>query len=265
MKLRIFALAAASFLMATSCVSVKQQTYLQPLVESNSPQPAGAMPELPEYRLQPYDILRIQVKSSNPEIDALYNKQSGQQQMNMRQGPAPLYFMGYHVLPDGTVDVPGVGMVNVAGKSLPEAKEAITQSLAPLFSNPKSYHVDVVLAGIRYTVLGECVRPGIHYLYLDRGTILDALANAGDMTFLANRRKVQVLRQKNNQWERVSLDLTSADCMSNPSFYLQPNDIISVQPLPQKAWGFGQTGFSSFTSILGVVSSTLAIYFALNR
>ena len=142
---------------------------------------------------------------------------------------------------------------------------AIDDALASLFQNSDAYSVDVVLAGIRYTILGEIMRPGIHYLYIDRGTILDAVANAGDLTFLANRRKVQVLRQVNNEWMRFQVDLTNVESLKNPNFYLQPNDVITVRPLPQKAWGFGQTGFSSFTSILGVVSSSLAIYLALNR
>ena len=92
-------LAAASL---ASCVTVKQQTYLQPLPESSTPVKAGEMPQMPDYRLQTYDIIQIQVKSSNPEIDALYNKMPAQQGMNMMQGPMPLYFMGYHVLPNGT-------------------------------------------------------------------------------------------------------------------------------------------------------------------
>jgi len=256
------ALAAASL---ASCVSVKQQTYLQPTVDADEVRSEGQMPDLPDYKLQPYDILQIQVKSSNPEIDALYNKMPTQQGMNMMQGPAPLYFMGYHVLPNGTVDVPSVGAVSVAGKSIPEAKVAIEQAMSTLFQNSDAFSVDVVLAGIRYTILGESMRPGIHYLYLDRGTLLDAVANAGDLTFLANRRKVQVLRQVNNEWKRFQVDLTNVESLKNPNFYLQPNDIITVRPLPQKAWGFGQTGFSSFTSILGVVSSSLAIYLALNQ
>jgi polysaccharide export outer membrane protein len=158
-----------------------------------------------------------------------------------------------------------VGEVLIAGKTVTEAQDAIYQAMSPLFGNKDAYQVHVSLSGIRYTVLGECLRPGVHYLYLDRGTVMDALAYAGDMTFLADRRRVQVLRQTNETWQRFELDLTSAEVLRNPNFYLQPNDIITVRPLPQKSWGFGQTGFASFTSLLSVLSTTLTLYIALNR
>ena len=253
----------SSFALLQSCVTLNQQTYLQPLAESNVPQPIGAMPELPDYRIQNYDILSITIKTSNPEIDALYNKQSNANPM-IGLGPMPLYFMGYHVLPNGSVEIPGVGEVYVAGMTVFEAREAIQKALEPLFIRQDAYQVSVVLAGIRYTVIGECNRPGIHYLYLDRGTLIDAIAEAGDLTLLADRKHIQVLRQTQGTWQEFQVDLTAQSSISSSSIYLQPNDVIMVRPLPQKSWGFGQTGLSSFTTIVSVLSSSLAVFFALS-
>ena len=255
----------SSFALLQSCVTLNQQTYLQPLAESNVPQPIGAMPELPDYQIQNYDILSITIKTSNPEIDELYNKQQGGIGQMNQIGPMQLYFTGYHVLPNGSVEIPGVGEVYVAGMTVFEAREAIQKALEPLFIRQDAYQVSVVLAGIRYTVIGECNRPGIHYLYLDRGTLIDAIAEAGDLTLLADRKRIQVLRQTQGTWQEFQVDLTAQSSISSSSIYLQPNDVIMVRPLPQKSWGFGQTGLSSFTTIVSILSSSLAVFFALSR
>lgn len=254
----------SSFALLQSCVTLNQQTYLQPLAESNVPQPIGAMPELPDYQIQNYDILSITIKTSNPEVDALYNKQSNVN-ANIGLGPMPLYFLGYHVLPNGSVEIPGVGEVYVAGMTVFEAREAVQKALEPLFIRQDAYQVSVVLAGIRYTVIGECNRPGIHYLYLDRGTLIDAIAEAGDLTLLADRKRIQVLRQTQGTWQEFQVDLTAQSSISSSSIYLQPNDVIMVRPLPQKSWGFGQTGLSSFTTIVSILSSSLAVFLSLSR
>jgi polysaccharide export outer membrane protein len=51
------------------------------------------------------------------------------------------------------------------------------------------------------------------------------------------------------------LDLTSIDAMNSPYYFIQPNDLIIVNPLPQKSFGFGTTGLQSFTVVLSVVTA----------
>ena len=47
------------------------------------------------------------------------------------------------------------------------------------------------------------------------------------------------------------LDVNSFD---SSNFFIQPNDIIYVQPLKQKSWGTGTTGLQTVTSLIAVLS-----------
>ena len=203
----------AIVLVVASCVPQRKLTYLAPLPKGNEVQEA-TMAVYPDYRFQPNDIINVQVKTLNPEIDQFYNTIS---KVLLKQ------------FVEGTV------------------------------------FVKVQLAGIRYTVVGECLRPGVHYLYQNQATLLDALANAGDITMLGDRKRVQVTRLSDGKWKTFVVDLTQRETLNRPEFILQPNDLIQVRPLPQKSAGVGQTGFGTFSSLVGVLSSSIALYLALTR
>ena len=203
----------AIVLVVASCVPQRKLTYLAPLPKGNEVQEA-TMAVYPDYRFQPNDIINVQVKTLNPEIDQFYNTIS---KVLLKQ------------FVEGTV------------------------------------FVKVQLAGIRYTVVGECFRPGVHYLYQNQATLLDALANAGDITMLGDRKRVQVTRLSEGKWKTFVVDLTQRETLNRPEFILQPNDLIQVRPLPQKSAGVGQTGFGTFSSLVGVLSSSIALYLALTR
>lgn len=50
--------------------------------------------------------------------------------------------------------------------------------------------------------------------------------------------------------------------MNSPYYYIQPNDIIIVDPLVQKSLGTGTNGLQTLTTILGavtVITSTILI------
>jgi polysaccharide export outer membrane protein len=53
--------------------------------------------------------------------------------------------------------------------------------------------------------------------------------------------------------------------MNSPYYYIQPNDLIIVNPLRQKAWGFGTVGLQTFTTILSVFTAIGAVTLLLTR
>jgi polysaccharide export outer membrane protein len=178
--------------------------------------------------------------------------------------PAMAFMMGYPIDQRGEVRIPGIGQVRVVRLTAQEAQDTISKVLLKQFVEGTVF-VKVQLTGIRYTVVGECVRPGVHYLYQNQATLLDALANAGDITMLGDRKRVQVTRLSDGKWKTFVVDLTQRETLNRPEFILQPNDLIQVRPLPQKSAGVGQTGFGTFSSLVGVLSSSIALYLALTR
>jgi polysaccharide export outer membrane protein len=262
---RLFFGAVAAVFLVVACVPQRQLTYLAPLPKGLEIQEA-TMAIYPDYRFQPNDIITVQVKTLNPEIDQFYNTMSmqGGGGAMMMGTPAMAFMMGYPIDQRGEVRIPGVGQVKVVGLTASQAQDTITKTLSSQFVAGAVF-VKVQLAGIRYTVVGECVRPGVHYLYQNQATLLDALANAGDITMLGDRRRVQVTRLSDGKWKTFVVDLTQRETLNRPEFILQPNDLIQVRPLPQKSAGVGQTGFGTFSSLVGVLSSSLALYLALTR
>jgi polysaccharide export outer membrane protein len=252
----------AFVLVVASCVPQRKLTYLAPLPKGNEVQEA-TMAVYPDYRFQPNDIINVQVKTLNPEIDQFYNSNTGQA-MQFMGTPAVAFMMGYPIDQRGEVRIPGIGQVRVVRLTAQEAQDTISKVLLKQFVEGTVF-VKVQLAGIRYTVVGECVRPGVHYLYQNQATLLDALANAGDITMLGDRKRVQVTRLSDGKWKTFVVDLTQRETLNRPEFILQPNDLIQVRPLPQKSSGLGQTGFGTFSSLVGVLSSSIALYLALTR
>jgi polysaccharide export outer membrane protein len=112
----------------------------------------------------------------------------------------------------------------------------------------------VKLAGIRFTVTGEVASPGTVTLYQNQVSIVEALANAGDITLTGNRRKVFVIRKNIEGVKKYELDMTDVNIFNEESFYVQPNDIVYVEPLKQKSWGTGTTGTQTFTTLISVFS-----------
>jgi polysaccharide export outer membrane protein len=96
--------------------------------------------------------------------------------------------------------------------------------------------------------------PGTKTLYQEKLTILEAIANAGDITVVGDRKNVVVLRQTPAGTEMHSIDLTDINAMQSPYYFIQPNDYIYIKPLKQKSWGTGKTGLESVTTVVSILT-----------
>ena len=74
----------------------------------------------------------------------------------------------------------------------------------------------VKLSGIRYTINGEITSPGTKILYQDKVTILEAIANASDITVTGDRKTVTVIRQFPHGTELHDIDLTDVNALKSP-------------------------------------------------
>ena len=111
-------------------------------------------------------------------------------------------------------------------------------------------------------VLGE-IGSGSQVIYKEQVTIMEAIANAGDISEFGDRTDVVIVRQYPGGEKRHHIDLTTIDAMRSPYYYIQPNDLIIVNPLPQKTIGLGTTGlevFRTVTSVLALVVSSVLIF-----
>ena len=243
----LFVVASSLF----SCIPNKDLIYLQDkgnTAEGITINPFDAKP----YRVQVNDILSINIKALDQKLVEMFNASTQQNQMPNAQ---TIYFSGYTVNAHGNIRIPVLGEVNVLGFTLEEIRATIEKKLTDdYFTQEARIFVTVKLAGFNYTINGEVNGPGSQVLFQEKVTILEAIANAGDITITGNRKEVQILRKQPHGFEMFSLDLTDANVVNSPNFYIQPNDYIIVKPLRQKSWGTGTTGTQTIGTIITALS-----------
>ena len=238
----------------TSCISTKDLTYLQPNQTSKSDSIRVAQEVSKPYRIQTNDILSINIKASDQKLVEIFSTSTEGSNQNQRS-PQTLYFNGYTVDDHGNIRMPILGEVNVLGYTADEVRQKIEkQLLEEYFRKEANIFVTVKLAGLRYTINGEIGSHGTNVLYQDRATIMEAIANSGDITTTGNRKEVQIIRKFAHGYETYSIDLTNEAAMNSPYYYIQPNDYIIVKPLKQKTWGTGVTGVQSVATIMSAIS-----------
>lgn len=247
-------------LFTTSCIPQKDLTYLQ-MPERQSDTTLFPI-QRTAYQVQVNDILNITVRSYSEEATAAFN--SAQTTNIQNASDAYFYLTGYSVDSEGNISLPVVGSLKVVGLTVEEVQKLLNQKLQ-LFFQKDAVFSNVQLSGIRFSVIGEVKSPGKYTIYQNQANIFEALAMSGDANVYGMRNSIQIIRQFPEGTKVIELDLTDAEVLSNPSFYIQPNDIINVKPLAQRSWGIGETGFSTFVQTLSIISSILLIAVSLNN
>lgn len=242
-----------------SCVPSKDLVYLQG--EPQSFEEIQRLNKIP-YKLQVDDMLFIDIKSTNPDLVSVFKKveSAGGNAQNSNQGAG--YFTDYSVDSDGNIRFPTLGKINVLGYTTEEVRKKIEHKLKNFIKKGEDLFVTVKLSGIRFTVIGEVLDPGIKIVFQNRVSVIEAIANSGDITNEGNRTNVEIIRSTGFGVKKFTIDLTKIDVLNSEVFYIQPNDYINVIPLKQKAWGTGTTGLqslSTFVSIFTLITSTFIL------
>ncbi|MES2376099.1 MAG: SLBB domain-containing protein [Bacteroidota bacterium] len=136
------------------------------------------------------------------------------------------------VSPEGNINIPGVGVLNVAGKTIEQATLAIKSRLAANnYAIDRGTSVHVTLGDIRtinVILQGELIKPGTYSLP-SLSTAFDALFSAGGPNDIGSFRKIEIIR--NN---KVVSKLDLYDFIVNGSrksnIVLRDQDIIHVPP-----------------------------------
>ena len=117
--------------------------------------------------------------------------------------------------------------------------------------------VNVRLLNGKFTVLGEVQKPGTYSFVENRISILQALGYAGDLTIDGVRKEISLIREMDGERNVYTIDLTDTETMDAATFYMQPNDVIIVQPNFRKVKSAGFIGNPS--SIASISSLLLSI------
>lgn len=239
----------------TSCVSNKELTYFNDKEKSKELIEQSIKLNEKPYKLQIGDLLSINIKASDPKLVAMFQPNSNNNNPNAQQSDQGLYYNGFTVDLHGNIKIPLLGELNVLGYTTEEVSKRVHDKLLEeYFTEEANIFVVIKLAGLRFTVTGEVGGTGIYTLYQDRVNIIEALASAGDIGRLGNRKDVLIIRQYPEGQKIHHIDLTKVDAFDSPYYYIKPNDMIYVKPLKQKSLGTGTTLVQSITSVVTVLS-----------
>ncbi len=229
MNFRIQFLAIVSVAMSIlfgSCSSSKSTLpYFRDITSETEVVP---LPPAEPVKIAPDDELFISVTSAESSATAHFNLPSTnpatQRDLQIYQSPRQLTYI---VNSKGDIDFPQLGTLHVAGMTTEQLRDDLVARISKWAEDPT---VTVRLMNYRVNVLGEVTRPGPHLVTNNRYTILDAIADAGDLTPYGERENVLLIREENGTQKRVLLDLTSSELLTSEYYYLQPNDYIYVKP-----------------------------------
>jgi len=258
--LYILVLVVISF---SSCISTKRLSYLQENVRVTDSILSIQKKQEP-YRIQINDLLSIRIKSLDQNLVGMFNPINDENPN--ATGEERLYYDGFLVDAHGNIRVPTLGEVNVLGFTVEEIREKLEKDLLEnYFRAEANIFVTVKLSGIRYTIAGEIGSPGSKIIYREQLSIMEAVANSGDITLTGDRRDVIIIRQYPYGQRVHHIDLTTIEALNSPYYYVKPNDLILVNPLPQKSLGSGTTAIQSITTIASIVSLLATTFLLFNR
>ncbi len=249
----------AVVLLLNGCSTAKNVAYFQNIDTLNLAPSVG----LYDARIMPKDELTITVVTSDPEAGRPFNL-SVQSTLGeggkLSSGTGAL--LTYLVDNNGDIDFPVVGRMRVAGMTKTECEKLIADKVAPYLANEEHPVVTVNMSSYRITVAGEVASPKVVPVTTQKMSVLEALAQAGDLTIYGRRDNVLLIRETaTGQKEVHRLNLNDANIINSPYYYVQQNDYIYVEPNGVKsknsAIGSSTTLWFSFVGIVTSVASLL--------
>ena len=213
-------------------------------------------------RIMPKDQITVSVNTTTPEASLPFNlllQNLYTQGRTIASGGQTL--MPYLVDNEGYINMPIIGKLKVGGLTKSEAENLVTEKIRPYLAESENPVVTVTMASYSVSVLGEVNRPGTFQVSREKITILEALAQAGDLTIYGVRDRVKLIREDaTGQKSMITLNLNDANIVTSPYYYLQQNDVVYVEPNKVKAQNsmVGQTT-SLWISATGILISLASL------
>lgn len=214
-------------LLIFSCKPKKDVVYYQNIDGLSSAEQSNSY----EIKIQPDDLLMIIVSADDPETAIPFNLSAISvpsatitNLMSLRGQESIQYYL---VDASGTIDFPVLGKLKVGGLSRSELMHLLETKIAKYIKNPI---INIRLMNFKVSVQGEVILPGTYPVNSDRITLIEAISRAGDLTIYGKRNNVLIIRELNGVKSYNRVDITKADFINSPFYYLAQNDVVYVEP-----------------------------------
>jgi polysaccharide biosynthesis/export protein len=254
MKLQNYLLYILSALLFASCVSKEKMIYLQGNLDTDK----KSLNYDP--LIQRDDRLSIIVSSLDFEASKSFNlnQSSANANANVSVGANNVQNT-YLVDVDGTIDFPVLGTLSVEGFTINQLKILLKEKLAVYLTNPI---VNISIQNFKVTVLGDVNSPGIKTFFNHRVTLLDAIGASNDLTVYGKRYNILVIRDYQGVKSFNRVDITKADFVNSPFYYLDQNDVIYVEQRKSK---LDASALPNLPLIFSILSFVTTLVFLVSR
>lgn len=218
--------------MLTGCYGYRQVGLLQE--RDNLPQYDSACYE--PYRLQVNDEIIYRVVTMDETIAKT---------LSANNNSVGQYANSYRIYSDGTVDIPFLAPVKLAGLTELEAQDTLRKAFREIIPDAD---VKLAMYNKTFTVLGDA-NSGTYSIYKDRMTIFQALAMTGDLMNSGDRRHVRIIRPRgNDEPEVLEFDIRTNSIIDSKYYYVYPNDLIYVSR--DQGSFYKQSSYSGFLALI---------------
>ena len=225
-------------LLLTSCYGYRQVGLLQ------------ERDDLPQYDSVAYKPYRLQV---NDEIiyRVITMDETLAKTLSSNETSNSQYANSYRIYSDGTVDIPFLAPIKLAGLTELEAQDTLRKAFREIIPDAD---VKLAMYNKRFTVMGDA-RSGVYNIYKERMTIFQALAMSGDLMNSGDRRHVRIIRPRGNGEPMVmEFDIRPNSIINSEYYYVYPNDLIYVS---RDSGSFYKQ--SSYSSFLALITSSVSL------
>ena len=255
-----FFLAFCVVLFYSSCSDKQYQTLFEKknAIADTSAQKAAVT--LDTYLIQPQDILQIRnLQNIGFIVDQSTTTSSngGNTSTTSAQGQT------YQVEEDGTVALPDVGHVPIAGLTRSAAQKKVEQLY--IDSGIRKPIIELKIINLKVTILGEVKSQGNYPLLKDKTTLVELIGEAGGLTEKANGLNVKIIRGNEKSPQVINADLNDVSSINNPANVLQNGDIIYIAENKRAARNDNLQNFTTVFSPVLLVLNTALLIFTLSR
>ena len=212
-------------LLVFSCKPRKELVYYQNIDGLASSEKLNSY----EIKIQPDDLLMIIVSADDRESALPFNLStiSVPSSMNAMSAQGQETMQSYLVDASGSIDFPVLGKLKVGGLSRSEVMQLLESKISKYIKNPI---INLRLMNFKVSVQGEVTMPGTYSVSSDRVTLIEAISMAKDLTIYGKRNNILIIREINGVKSYNRVDITKADFINSPFYYLAQNDVVYVEP-----------------------------------
>ncbi|MBR5253860.1 MAG: polysaccharide biosynthesis/export family protein [Bacteroidales bacterium] len=208
----------------------------------------------PNYYLAKEDMLYIDVMAIDDETARMFASKDSRYSTTENS----IYLNGYVIDKNGEINLPVVGKVKIEGLTVEQAQNAIQEKVDQYIQGAV---VSCKMLNYKVSILGEVNRPGTYTFYQPCVSLFQLIAAAGDLTYYGNREKVKIIRKTKTEDIVYTVDLRNVEILQNKHLYLQPGDVVYVEPNKNtKTLSTLNIPLTTISNSLVVLTSVISIF-----